>query len=125
LTLNRAPRRRAFPGPGPVSGRHAARNAGGDVRGDLPDLDTAREILRAKAGFFGRKGIWFFEREAPLPLPEVGALGWRSATAKVATAFTAAYPDLADYFPRMLKNRWIESEARPGKRPGAFCTDSP
>ncbi len=88
------------------------------------NLDTAREILRAKAGFFGRKGIWFFEREAPLPLPESAALGWRSATAKLATAFTAAYPGLADYFQRMLKNRWIESEARPGKRPGAFCTGS-
>ncbi len=88
------------------------------------NLDTARDILRVKARYFDRKGIWFFEREAPLPLPESTPLGWRPATETVSRAFAAAYPGLADYFRRMLKDRWIESEARPGKRPGAFCTGS-
>ncbi|MFZ0614647.1 MAG: M3 family metallopeptidase [Desulfobacterales bacterium] len=88
------------------------------------NLETARDILRAKAGFFKRAGIWFFEREAPLPLPELTPLGWRPATETVAKAFAAVYPALADYFRRMLQSRWIESEARPGKRPGAFCTGS-
>jgi oligoendopeptidase F len=88
------------------------------------NLDTAREILRVKARFFDRRGIWFFEREAPLPLPESIPFGWRSATETVSRAFAAAYPGLADYFRRILKDRWIESEARTGKRPGAFCTGS-
>ena len=88
------------------------------------NLDTARDILRVKARFFDRKGLWFFEREAPLPLPESTPIGWRPATEMVSRAFAAAYPGLADYFRRMLKDRWIESEARSGKRPGAFCTGS-
>jgi oligoendopeptidase F len=88
-------------------------------------IETARAILRAKAEFMGRTGIWFFEREAPLPLANTGRHTWRQATAKVATAFASGYPDLAVYFRAMLDNRWIEAEQRPGKRPGAFCSDSP
>lgn len=88
------------------------------------NIDTARDILRIKACFFDRKGIWFFEREAPLPLPESTPLGWRPATEMVSRAFAAAYPGLADYYRGMLKDRWVESESRPGKRPGAFCTGS-
>ncbi|MFZ0131798.1 MAG: M3 family metallopeptidase [Desulfobacterales bacterium] len=88
------------------------------------NIETARDILRAKAGFFDRAGIRFFEREAPLPLPGLTPLGWRPATETVARTFAAVYPALADYFRRMLDKRWIESEARPGKRPGAFCTGS-
>ena len=39
-------------------------------------------------------------------------------------AFHAAYPKLGDYFAGTLRQRWIEAEPRPGKRPGAFCTGS-
>ncbi|MFZ0725671.1 MAG: M3 family oligoendopeptidase [Desulfobacterales bacterium] len=88
------------------------------------NIDTARDILRLKAGFFDRQGIWFFEREAPLPLPESAPLDWGASTATVARAFAAVYPDLGNHFRNMLERRWIESEARPGKRPGAFCTGS-
>jgi len=88
-------------------------------------IDTARAILRAKAGFMDRTGIWFFEREAPLPLADTGLYSWSQAAAKVAASFARGYPDLGAYFRSMLDARWIEAEARPGKRPGAFCTDSP
>ena len=43
----------------------------------------------------------------------------------VSGAFGGAYPDLDTYFRSMIAQSWIESEARPGKRPGAFCTASP
>ena len=42
----------------------------------------------------------------------------------VGRAFARVYPDLAEYYERALGKRWIESEKRPGKRPGAFCTGS-
>ena len=88
-------------------------------------IETARAILRAKARFLGRGGIWFFEREAPLPLADTGRYSWPEAIEMVAAAFERGYPDLAAYFRTMLQHRWIESEKRPGKRPGAYCTDSP
>ena len=88
------------------------------------NIDIARDILRNKARFFGRTGIWFFEREAPLPLKSTKIYNWSEAVAMVRKTFALSYPALADYFGDMLKKRWIESEARPGKRPGAFCTGS-
>ena len=42
----------------------------------------------------------------------------------VEKAFETAYPKLADYYKMFLGNDWVESEVRPGKRPGAFCTGS-
>jgi len=42
----------------------------------------------------------------------------------VKRAFSEVYPNLADYYGSFLSNRWMESESRPGKRPGAFCTGS-
>lgn len=88
------------------------------------NIDIGREILRQKARFFDRNGIWFFEREAPLPLKGTGGYTWQQATDLVATAFDTDYPALADYLVSMLNRQWIDSERRPAKRPGAFCTDS-
>ena len=88
------------------------------------NIDISRDILRAKARFFGRKGIWFFEREAPLPLTDATTFTWPQAVGMVQRAFETQYPGLSSYFQGMVASRWIESEARPGKRPGAFCTGS-
>ncbi len=85
-----------------------------------------RRIFRAKASAFGRSGIWWFEREAPLALKDAGAeaLSWEAGWRLVGRAFRRVYPALADYFQQALDRRWIESQMRPGKRPGAFCTGS-
>ena len=94
------------------------------------NIDTAREIFRVKAKAMGRSGIWFWEREAPLPAAdaedgESGSLiSWEQGVEMVGNAFGGAYPDLGAYFHTMLEKRWIESEVRGGKRPGAFCTGS-
>jgi oligoendopeptidase F len=74
----------------------------------------------------GREGIWMFEREAPLPLAEGSTFSWEEGVEMVGGAFDHVYPALGAYYRDfMLGKRWIESEARPGKRPGAFCTGSP
>jgi oligoendopeptidase F len=83
-----------------------------------------RRIFEAKAGALGRRGIWWFEREAPLPLPDSAPLQWGDGVRLVGQSFRGVYPALADYFDMALEKRWIESEKRPGKRPGAFCTGS-
>jgi oligoendopeptidase F len=88
------------------------------------NLELPRRIFRAKASAFGRSGIWWFEREAPLALEGSGELDWEAGSRMVGRAFQQVYPGLADYFRQALEKRWIESEMRPGKRPGAFCTGS-
>jgi oligoendopeptidase F len=88
-------------------------------------IELPREILRIKAGFMNRKGVWYFEREAPLPLAQRGTrFSWADAVTMVGSAFDQAYPALGSFFRQMLANHWIESQARPNKRPGAFCTSS-
>ncbi len=87
-------------------------------------IDLPRDFLKTKAAAMGRQHIAFFEREAPLPMAATGPLSWMQAVALVDGAFTDIYPALGAHFRRMLRGGWIESEARPNKRPGAFCTRS-
>ena len=88
------------------------------------NVELPRRIFRAKASAFGRAGIWWFEREAPLALEDSAELAWESGRRMVGRAFRRVYPGLADFYEQALDRRWIESEKRPGKRPGAFCTGS-
>jgi oligoendopeptidase F len=89
------------------------------------NLDFARSLVRARAGAMGRDSLAFYEREAPLPLDSSsGKFSWEEGRDKVSTAFGALYPDMRDYFHYALEKRWVESQSRGGKRPGAFCTGS-
>ena len=88
-------------------------------------LEPVREILRVKAGAMGRGGIAFFEREAPLPLKDAGSYTWEEGSAKVRAAFGRVYPALGAFYADFLAKGRLESEARGGKRPGAFCIYSP
>ncbi len=89
------------------------------------NIDIAREIVRAKASFLGSKGIRWFEREAPLPLKDSSRFSWEDGTKLVAKSFATVYPKLATYYEEALNNKWVESEPRDGKVPGAFCTGTP
>jgi oligoendopeptidase F len=88
------------------------------------NAEIARDIFRAKAKALGQDAIWMFEREAPLPATSDEKISWEKGTAMVKRAFSEVYPNLAGYFQDFLDNGWMESEVRPGKRPGAFCTGS-
>jgi oligoendopeptidase F len=85
------------------------------------NLDLAREIIRVKANFMGRKGIAWYEREAPLPLDVKSKYTWNKGYKMVQDAYSKTYPKYGKYFKKLIKNNWVESELRPGKRPGAFC----
>jgi len=89
------------------------------------NIEPVREILRVKAAAMGRKGIAFYEREAPLPLKDSKLFTWEEGSAKVSAAFDRVYPALGQYYKKFLSQKWLESESRGGKRPGAFCTSSP
>ena len=89
------------------------------------NIEVGREIFKIKSKFNNQKGIWFFEREAPIPLESAKLYSWDEGRKMVEKAFGTAYPTLKSYYVDFINKKWIESEVKPGKRPGAFCTGSP
>lgn len=87
-------------------------------------LDLPRRALHLMGRLQGTRGIAWYDQEAPLQLPPQPPVPWEQACRLVAKAFSEKYPVLGDYFEDLIVRRWIESERRPGKRPGAFCTGS-
>jgi oligoendopeptidase F len=88
-------------------------------RAELP-----RRGLRLKARAMGLPAVSWFDLEAPLPLPDAERVPYPRALELVRASFGRTYPALREHFDAMLERRWIESEPRDGKRPGAYCTSS-
>ena len=90
------------------------------------NLELPRRALRTAAKLQGTAALHFFDLEAPqVAAPDEKPLSWDDACNTVERSFSAAYPALGAYLRDMLASHWIEAQARPGKRPGAFCTGSP
>lgn len=87
-------------------------------------MDLLRSLAASKAAMLGQEKLAWYDLAAAVPPKDEPAISWTRAVEMVEGSFRAVYPDLADYFLRMLESRWIEAEARGGKRPGAFCTGS-
>lgn len=90
----------------------------------LAGAPLARGALKAKARAMALPAIAWYDLEAPFPVPSTERVGWARGVGMVREAFGRAYPTLGAHFDAMLERRWIESEARAGKRPGAYCTTS-
>ena len=83
-----------------------------------------RRVLRLMGRLQGTEGVAWYDQEAPMRLPSPPPVDWEQACGLVARSFAEHYPAMGDYFEDMLVQRWVESEKRPNKRPGAFCTGS-
>ncbi|HVA44131.1 MAG TPA: M3 family oligoendopeptidase [Acidimicrobiales bacterium] len=92
------------------------------VVASLPDW---RRYLRAKARLLGSAGanggLPWWDLFAPVGDPSAAAVAWEEATATVLSSFASYSPALAGLAQRALDERWIDAEARSGKRGGAFC----
>jgi oligoendopeptidase F len=88
------------------------------------NAEIPRRFLRLKARALGVPKISWFDLEAPLPLQAAGRISWERGKELVSAAFGRAYPRLGQFFDMAIERRWVESEPRPGKQPGAYCTSS-
>ena len=88
--------------------------------------ESARQMLRFRAGLMGLDKIAWFDLEAPVPSTggEQSGLSWQAACACVQRAFDRSYPELGRFFRAVVEKRWIDWQPRRGKRPGGFCTSS-
>src|SRR5215813_197913 len=88
------------------------------VRAAYPKL--SHRYYRLKAGWFKKKKLAHWDRNAPLPFAATTTIGWPEAKDMVLTAYRGFSPDMADIAERFFRDRWIDAPVRPGKAPGAF-----
>jgi oligoendopeptidase F len=90
----------------------------GSVRAAYPKL--SHRYYRLKAGWFKKKKLAHWDRNAPLPFAATGTIAWPEARNMVLTAYRGFSPEMADIAERFFTDRWIDAPVRPGKAPGAF-----
>ena len=90
----------------------------GSVRAAYPRL--SHRYYQLKAGWFKKKKLAHWDRNAPLPFAATGSIAWPEAKNMVLTAYRGFSPEMADIAERFFTDRWIDAPVRPGKAPGAF-----
>jgi oligoendopeptidase F len=90
----------------------------GSVRAAYPRL--SHRYYRLKAGWFKKKKLAHWDRNAPLPFSATGSIAWPEAREMVLTAYRGFSPEMARIAERFFTDRWIDAPVRPGKSPGAF-----
>ncbi|MBN8990267.1 MAG: M3 family oligoendopeptidase [Rhizobiales bacterium] len=88
------------------------------VRAAYPLLSHRYYAL--KAGWFKKKKLAHWDRNAPLPFAATGTIAWPEARNMVLTAYRGFSGEMADIAERFFTDRWIDAPVRPGKAPGAF-----
>ncbi len=106
--------------------RHLANRVEGEVvdalvasvRAAYPRL--SHRYYAIKAGWFKKKKLPYWDRNAPLPFAATGVIPWSDARKMVLSAYSAFSPQMAGIAKRFFDERWIDAPVRPGKAPGAF-----
>ena len=88
------------------------------------NIEFARDLGRAKAKIMKLDGLAWYDCEAPVPIPGLKRFSWEECVEMVDNAFSQNYPELGEFFRGAIEKKWVESEPREGKLPGAFCTGS-
>ncbi|MEZ5822214.1 MAG: M3 family oligoendopeptidase [Bradyrhizobium sp.] len=88
------------------------------VRAAYPQL--SHRYYKLKAGWFKKKRLPYWDRNAPLPFAATGTIAWPEAQKMVLTAYRGFSPRMAEIAERFFTDRWIDAPVRPGKAPGAF-----
>jgi oligoendopeptidase F len=90
----------------------------GSVRAAYPRL--SHRYYSLKAGWFKKKKLAHWDRNAPLPFAATGTIAWPEAQKMVLTAYRGFSAEMAAIAERFFTDRWIDAPVRPGKAPGAF-----
>lgn len=89
------------------------------VHKSYPDL--SHRYYKLKAGWFGKKQLDYWDRNAPLPSDVDRKYSWNEAKELVLTAYNNFSPELARQGRKFFENPWIDAPVIPGKSPGAFA----
>ena len=89
------------------------------VQKSYPDL--AHRYYKLKAGWFGKRKLDYWDRNAPLPDAGGKEISWDTAKSLVLDAYSQFSPDLAKVGKKFFDMPWIDAASRPGKAGGAFA----
>src|SRR6201995_2686210 len=76
------------------------------VRAAYPRL--SHRYYQLKAGWFKKKKLAHWERNAPLPFAATGSIAWPDAKNMVLTAYRGFSPEMASIARRFFTDRWLE-----------------
>ena len=82
------------------------------------------QYLQRKQELLGLSGLSWHDINAPLGSSDT-RLTYDQAAQFVVEQFNNFNPEMAEFATKAFHERWIESEDRPGKRAGGFCTSFP
>ena len=87
-------------------------------------LPVFRRYMKAKAKLLGRKnGLPFYDLFAPVGGAE-RKYTLEEARQYLVNAFSAINPDMAAFIDNAFEGEWLDTEPRPGKQGGAFCSST-
>lgn len=89
------------------------------VRKSYPQLSHRYYAL--KAGWFGKKQLDYWDRNAPLPSDTDRKYNWNEAKELVLTAYGNFSPELARIGKQFFDKPWIDAQVSEGKTSGAFA----
>src|SRR4030081_365545 len=95
----------------------------GSVRSAYPRL--SHRYYQLKAGWFKKKKLAHWDRNAPLPFAATGSIAWLDAKNMVLAAYRGFSPEMASIAERFFTDRWIDAPVRPRKSPGGFSPPPP
>lgn len=81
--------------------------------------------LSKKAQLLGLSRLSWFDVEAPLGDSDSQFIPFQEAAETIIRQFHLFYPAMGQFAQQAFQQQWIESEDRPGKRPGGFCSQHP
>jgi oligoendopeptidase F len=80
----------------------------------------SHRYYKLKARWLGKATLNDWDRNAPLPQPELSPVSWPAARQTVLDAYARFSPRMADIARPFFERGWIDAEPRPGKSGGAF-----
>jgi oligoendopeptidase F len=77
-----------------------------------------------KAGWFKKKYLMYWDRNAPLPFQSSKNFTWKEAQNTVVNAYSKFNPNIGGIVKQFFDKKWIHAPVLKGKSPGAFAAST-
>ena len=116
--------------PTPVSARNLSNVVEDSVVDSLVSSVTeyypklSHRYYALKAGWFKKKHLMYWDRNAPLPFQSSKIFTWKEAQNTVIDAYSEFNPEIGNIIKKFFDKNWIHAPVLEGKSPGAFAAST-